>query len=128
MRAFAPLLLAGLLAVPAAADPKPRITVGKDTTFVTGPLDKDGYVDYVAALNDLRGKGVTPDTNAAVALWQALGPRPDGQPRPAAFFKALDMTEPPAAGHYFVELRPFLRDRRAIADEALVTRIQGQGS
>jgi hypothetical protein len=125
----APLLVLGLLtSADEVKKPKPNFTVSKATTYVTGPLDKDGYVDFVAALNDLRGKGVTPDTNAAVALWQALGPRLDGQPRPAAFFKALGMTEPPAAGNYFVELTPFLRDRRAIADEALITRIQEQGS
>jgi hypothetical protein len=34
-----------------AARLKSRITVGKDTTFFTEPVDKDGYVDYIAALN-----------------------------------------------------------------------------
>ena len=124
MRAVTPVLLAGLLAAPAWAEPK--ITVGKDTTYVTGPLDKDGYVDFAAALNELRGKGVTPGTNAAVAIWQALGPRPDGQPRPADFFKRLGMKEPPADGDYFVELGPFLRDREAIMDKALVSQIMDQ--
>jgi hypothetical protein len=126
MKALALLIPVGLLAVPAWADPKPRITVGKDTTYVTGPLDKDGYVDYVAALNELRGQGVTPDTNAAVPIWQALGPAPDGKARPAAFFKLLGMKEPPADGDYFVDLGPFLRDRLAIADKALTSQILGQ--
>jgi hypothetical protein len=126
MRALALLLLTGVLAFPAWADPK--ITVGKDTTYVTAPLDKDGFVDFAAALNDLRGKGVTPDNNAAVAIWEALGPGPDGQPRPAAFFKRLCMKEPPADGDYFVALGPFLRDRLAIGDKAFVTRVVGQTS
>ena len=32
---------------------KPRVlvTISKETTYITGPLRKDGYVDYVAALN-----------------------------------------------------------------------------
>ena len=34
------------------AEPEmPRITIGKDTTHIDGPLDKDGNVDYVAAMN-----------------------------------------------------------------------------
>jgi hypothetical protein len=129
MTHLAPVLVLGLLvSAEEGKTPRRSFTVSKETTYVTGPLDKDGYVDFVAALNDLRGKGVTPDTNAAVALWQALGPWPDGQPRPAAFFKGLGTTEPPADGHFFIDLGPFLRDRLAIADKALVTRIQEQVS
>ena len=29
-----------------------RITVGRETTFVTGPLRADGTVDYVGAMNE----------------------------------------------------------------------------
>ena len=32
--------------------PKGKITISKETTYVTGPLDKDGYIDYAAALNE----------------------------------------------------------------------------
>lgn len=105
MRAIAPLLLAGLLVTPAAADPK--ITVARDTTYVTGPLDKDGYVDYAAALNERLGKGVTPDTNANVLICKAVGPKLDDRPVPADFFKLMGMAVPPEAGSYFVDLRAF---------------------
>src|SRR3954454_4780613 len=101
MKALAPLLLAGLAAAPALADPpKAKVTVGRDTTYVTGPLDKDGYVDYVAARNQRQAEGVTAESNANVLIWKALGPRPDGQSKPAAFFKALGMDPPPDAGAY----------------------------
>jgi len=53
-------------------------TVGKETTYVTEPLDKHGYVDYVTALNEQLNKGITPDNNANVLIWKALGPRPEG--------------------------------------------------
>ena len=53
-------------------------TVGTETTYVTGPLDKQGYVDYVAALNERLREGITPENNANVLIWQALGPRPEG--------------------------------------------------
>jgi hypothetical protein len=52
--------------------PTPWITVGKDTTYVTYPVDEDGYVDYVAALNASASEGVTVENNAAVLLVRAM--------------------------------------------------------
>ncbi len=96
-----------------AADgaPAPKLPPGKDTTYVTGPLDKDGYIDYEAALNDRLGKGVTPETNANVLIWKALGPTPEGgQGSPPAVFKRLGIDEPPKDGAYFISLGAFMRD------------------
>src|SRR5262245_13501250 len=98
-----PLLLLVLLA--ADSKPAPKFPVGKETTYVTGPLDEDGYIDYEAALNDRLGKGVSPDKNANVLLWKALGPTPEGGRRmPAEFFKRLGIDEPPRGGAYFIGL------------------------
>ena len=56
------------------ADPKPPgptasgksiITIGKTTTFVTGPKDADGRIDYAAALNERMSKSVTAENNAS---------------------------------------------------------------
>src|SRR6266487_3214481 len=69
---------------------KPNFTVGKETTYVTGPLDEDGYVDYAAALNERLSRGIKPEDNANVLLWRALGPRPEGgAAMPPEFFKWL---------------------------------------
>src|SRR5690349_12610174 len=57
---------------------KPKFTIAKETTFVTGPVDKEGYIDYIAALNERLRKGVTPENNVVVLLWKALGPHPQG--------------------------------------------------
>src|SRR6185295_10550420 len=73
---------------------KPGITIGRDTTYIDGPLDKDGYPDYEAALNERLREGVTPENNANVLLWQTVGPRSDIQ-EPARFFKALGIPELP---------------------------------
>jgi hypothetical protein len=89
---------------------KPRFTVSKETTYVTGPLDKDGYIDYVTALNERLSKGVTPENNANVLFWQAFGPRPEGKPMPPAFFKWLGY-RPPERGDYFIGLLPYLKKR-----------------
>src|SRR4051812_16314697 len=47
---------------------KVPFTVGKETTRIVGPLRADGTVDYVAAVNELLSKGVTPENNGFV-LW-----------------------------------------------------------
>ncbi len=105
------LLLSLVAAVDKPDKPSPKFPLGKETTYVTGPLDKDGYIDYEAALNDRLGKGFTPDKNAVVLLWKALGPTPDGgKGMPAEFFKRLGMEEPPANGTYIIGLVAFLKD------------------
>lgn len=108
------LLLVGTLL---AADdpPKPRpplipVTPGKDTTFITGPLDADGLIDYETALNDrLKGK-TTPKTNAVVRLMAAIGPRPEGNELHPDFYKWLEMTAPPEEGAYLLRYADFFGD------------------
>lgn len=47
-------------------------TLGRETTYVTGPLRSDGSINYLAALNARMGEGVTPENNAARPLMQVL--------------------------------------------------------
>jgi hypothetical protein len=101
-----------------AADnpPAPKLPLGKETTYVSGPLDKEGYIDYEAALNDRLGKGVVPEKNANVLLWKAFGPTSEGGKRmPAEFFKRLEMDEPPKDGAYFIPMRHFMKDHLKLA-------------
>jgi len=58
-----------------AQDGKVGLTVSKETTYVTSPLSPNGTIDYVEAYNELRGKGVSPEDNAARDLAMAIGPR-----------------------------------------------------
>ena len=51
-----------------------KLTVSRETTVLLGPLNPDGTVNYVAAMNQMYGEGVTPENNAAVLLIQAAGP------------------------------------------------------
>jgi len=117
-----PLLLSVLLA--AEPPPTPKLPLGKETTYVTGPLDKEGYIDYEAALNDRLGKGVTPEKNANVLIWKALGPKPEGAKLPAEFFKRLGY-EPPLTGDYFIEFFVYLREHRKL-DPDEVTAVDDQ--
>jgi hypothetical protein len=115
----APLFL--LLLLPADDKPIPKLPLGKDTTYVTGPLDKDGYIDYEAALNDRLGKGVTPEKNANVLIWKAFGPNPEGSPKgvPDEFFKRLGIAKPPEKGDYFIGLTAYLRDHAKLARDQM---------
>ena len=77
-------------------------TVSPETTYVTEPLDARGFVDYQAAVNDRLATGVTPETNANVLIFQALGPHPEGGTMPPEYFRRLGIPQPPEAGEYFV--------------------------
>jgi hypothetical protein len=94
--------------------PKPRFPLGKETTFVTEPLDSDGYIDYAAVLNERLRRGVTPENNANVLFWKALGPRPDGRKLPEGFkeyFKWLGIKPLPEKGDYFLSLPRYLKEQ-----------------
>lgn len=77
---ISPVLIAlGLVCSPVAngqdvpKKKKSRLAVGKATTFLTEPLDQDGYVNYRKAIDDLYGRGVTSENNANVPLRQMSG-------------------------------------------------------
>jgi len=52
-------------------------TIGQDTTWVDGPVLPDGYIDYFAAANEFRARGIRPEDNAAIDLIRAIGPAND---------------------------------------------------
>ncbi|MCS7047423.1 MAG: hypothetical protein NZO58_13785 [Gemmataceae bacterium] len=101
------------LALMAAPDKAPsRLPLGKDTTYIVEPLDKEGYLDYLASLNERLGKDITPDKNVNVLLWKAIGPQPQrGRDVPAEFFKRLGIERPPKRGDYFIDLDSYLRKK-----------------
>jgi hypothetical protein len=104
-----PLLLLALLA--ADGKPAPKMPVGKDTTVVTGPLDREGYIDYQAALNDRLARGITPEKNANALLWNALGPTPEGgKGMPDEFFVRLGIARPGKEGAYLIGLQSYAKD------------------
>ncbi len=114
--AAAGVVALGIWSKPAPPDERPEIPfpIGKETTVAVGPLDKNGYVDYEAALNERMGKGITPEKNANVLLWKAFGPRPVGGNRgmPPEYFEALGIDEPPTDGNYCIDFYRYMKDRR----------------
>jgi hypothetical protein len=89
---------------------KAKIAGGKETTYFTAPLNKDGTVDYLRALNERLRSGVTGDNNACVLLWQALGTKPAGAAVAPEFLAALGIKATQDGGSTFVDLARFIRD------------------
>lgn len=84
--------------------PPVEIEIGKDTTYITAPLNDDGTVNYVAYMNARLSEGVTPENNAAIILARAFGPEmwaPEALGRTTAM---IGMAAPPEKGAYFVTL------------------------
>ncbi len=89
-----------------------RITVGRDTTFVTGPLRADGTVDYVGAINARCSAGVTPENNAAVVLLRATGTKDIvGTYGRALWFERLGAKDVPDGADIYVSFREFMKAR-----------------
>ena len=118
-----------LLLLVASADepPKAKVPVGKETTFVTGPIDKSGYIDYEAALNERLSKGITPDKNANALFWKAIGPKPEGDEMPPAYFKALGIEAPLPEGDYFIDLGRYMKDVLQLDQADFMTVYDQQG-
>jgi PII-like signaling protein len=99
---------------PAATPASRLITIGKTTTHIDGPLDEAGYVDYLAALNKMFSKGVTPKNNAAVPIFQAFG-RSELSPEILdEFFQQLGISVPPKEGRYYISLEDFAIEEQAV--------------
>ena len=89
----------------------PPADVPRSYTRVTGPPDNYGGIDYEAALNARLGRWVTPEANAMVGLWRALGPRPEGgDGMPARYFELLGTGEP-LVGDFLIDQRRFASSR-----------------
>jgi type II secretory pathway pseudopilin PulG len=97
-----------------------KFTISKETTYVTEPLNKDGYPDYARALNQRLRQGVTPKNNANVLIWQALGPHPEGATMPSEFFQWIGIKPPAEKGDYFIDLSRYAKEHFKIEpDEEL---------
>src|SRR5262245_38359275 len=79
---------------------RPAITISRETTHLTEPLRPDGYVDYLAAINDELSAGVTPENNAAVDLLYAFGPDTIPPDIRREYLRRLGVAAPPELGDY----------------------------
>jgi hypothetical protein len=69
-------------------------TLSRETTHITTPLRDDGYPDYVAAINGIMSRDVTPENNAFIPLYELIyrpgfAPGVPGDPAHDWFFQEL---------------------------------------
>lgn len=94
--------------------PQKLITISKETTFITEPLDEQGFVNYVQAINDrMKPEGITPENNAAVLIWQAIGWAEADEEWVNSHANALGVPPIPKNGDYLVNLYQFANQKLA---------------
>ncbi len=86
-------------------------TISKETTFILGPVDQEGYLDYNAALRALAQQGVTVENNAWVLLIQAHGPFEKGTLLDPAYFRELGIKPLPEIGEYYIAPDAFMKKK-----------------
>jgi hypothetical protein len=83
-------------------EPKSEIiTVSRETTWVTEPVDEAGFVVYAEAIRARNSQGVTPENNAAILVWKALGPAEIPQEERERFWRSIGIAPLPEEGDYF---------------------------
>jgi hypothetical protein len=84
------------------------VTISRETTYLIEPLRRDGYPDYVNALNRRSSQGVTPENNAAVPFLEAIGPEVLLPQYREKYCQMLGIAPLPEKGDYFVEFDDYV--------------------
>lgn len=120
------LVLGAIAALSHAADrplPAPRvmpkIQVNRETTYLTGPLNADGEVDYVAANESRNSAGATPENNFSVVLWQLMGPKQVNEDVRKLYFERLGIPVPPEEGEYYQSAFDFRNQQSFLPESKL---------
>ena len=88
--------------------PKLPLTISKQTTYLAEPLDRDGFVDYLAALNQLDSQGVTPQNNAGILLVRAIGTSEFTPQERTRFYQLLGIEPLPERDPYVTDFGDFV--------------------
>ncbi len=103
-----PIVLVAFI-VYAALPGRSKYTVSPETTYETQEVLAGGLIDYPTALHKRLSQGVTPENNANVLIWQALGPHPEHGTMPPEYFQWLGIKQPPEEGEYFIDSGAYFR-------------------
>ena len=92
------------------ANARRTIHPGYETTRIIAPLQDNGAIDYLAAVEQYFGRGITPENNAAPLLLQAFGRTalPSTQ-LPDGITARLGMAHLPEQGDYFIPLQTYAK-------------------
>lgn len=101
-----------------AQEGKPAIQIDSGSTVTDWPIDENGDIDFLEAMNQLRSQGITPQENAFIPLVRAIGTDVDKRAGPISdeFFERLGIERLPDKGDYFVSYEQWQQERHS-ADE-----------
>jgi hypothetical protein len=112
-----PVIVIVWLAV--AGDPERQFHITEETTVVTGPLTRNGLVDYSEALRRRHLAEVPAEENASRLILEALGPSIfTTQEMAQLAYDELEMSPLPQSGDYRIALDALLFRQAAEAGEA----------
>ncbi|EAQ80855.1 hypothetical protein [Blastopirellula marina] len=80
------------------AGPSGPIILSKQTTYLTGPLNANGLIDYERAILEMQAANVEPQENAAIPYLQAMWPCELTPEEQAWVCNALQMSQPSQHG------------------------------
>jgi hypothetical protein len=95
---------------PASVPTKVKITISRETTYLLGPVNPDGTINYCQAVKDRLAKGVTPENNAVIPLFKAFGPKLFDEATRQAVMKELNIQALPASEACFVGIWPYSKE------------------
>lgn len=93
--------------------PRVLVTISKQTTYITEPLRKDGFVDYLAALNQRCREGITQENNATIPLLKAIGLGKIAPKHRDEYCRMLGIKLLPEKGDYYVDLEEYVHALKA---------------
>lgn len=86
------------------------LRIDQPTTHIVAPLDSEGFVDYVEAVNLRHGQGVDPEDNWEVVIRRAFGPLDWDTASDAEYYRRLGIAPVPnnsKDGKYFQALSDY---------------------
>jgi hypothetical protein len=89
--------------------PSPPITLSRETTYITEPLQPNGMPDYERDILDRLRNGVTPQNNAAALIWPTLWPGEARPPEYAIIASELGLSSIPSQRDALVPIRQYLQ-------------------
>ena len=95
------------------SNPADLITVSKETTYLTEPLDARGFVDYLEAINQRHAAGVTPENNFEIVVRSLYGDASMEANFGREYFRRLEIYGPGAGSTSFVPLTRYLDSQPA---------------
>lgn len=114
--------LASLLSIPHtlfAQDDKPRIVIGKDTTYIDSPLTEDGYIDYIRYVNEKQSDGVAAKDNVVAAIAKIVPEGIANEDFKKKLLKALKISSIAKTPNCFVSFYGYTQELRVKASNSL---------